>query len=129
MILEIFRCIRVGGRNCDLQQIGHDGHHLSYFEMLGNWSFNGSYGRKRSISLAWNLLTDVYKLPPERLFVTYFNGCEKMGLLPDYETKEIWQSIGVDPERILPFGPDDNFWRMGLDGPCGPCTEIHYSFE
>lgn len=123
-----FRCIRVGGKNCDLQQIGHDGHHLSYFEMLGNWAFDDSYGREKSIKQAWNLLTNVYNLPPERLFVTYFGGCEKLGLLPDHDTKEIWRSMGVDPNRILPFGEADNFWRMGLDGPCGPCTEIHYSF-
>ena len=127
--LHIKRCIRVGGKNCDLNQIGHDGHHLSYFEMLGSWAFDGSYGREKSIKLAWDLLTNVYKLPPERLFVTYFSGCEKLGLLPDNKTKDIWHSLGVDSSRILPFGATENFWHMGVDGPCGPCTEIHYSFK
>ena len=121
------KCIRVGGRNCDLEQVGHDGNHLTYFEMLGNWAFNGSYGREKSIKMAWETLTSIYELPEDRLYVTYFKGCDKLGLPPDLKTKEIWQSLGVYPERILPFGAKDNFWQMGIDGPCGPCTEIHYS--
>lgn len=121
------KCIRVGGKACDLEEVGHDGHHLSFFEMLGNWSFNGSYNRETAIKLAWDLLTNEYKIPKERLFVTYFNGCNKLGLPADEETKELWLANGVESQRILPFGADHNFWQMGLDGPCGPCTEIHFA--
>ncbi len=121
------RCIRVGGKDCDLEQVGHDGHHLTFFEMLGSWSFNGSYGRERAIKLAWDLVTNHLSLPEKNLFITYFGGCERLGLPPDNEAKEAWLSIGVDPQRLLPFSSTDNFWQIGLDGPCGPCTEIHFS--
>lgn len=121
------KCIRVGGKACDLEQVGHDGHHHTFFEMLGNWAFKGAYGREKSCTMAWELLTNVYQLPPDRLFVTYFGGCDKLNLPADNETKQVWLSLGVDPKRILPFGATDNFWQMGFDGPCGPCTEIHYS--
>lgn len=75
------KCIRVGGKACDLSQVGHDGSHHTFFEMLGNWAFNGSYGRERACGMAWELLTKVYQLPPDRLFVTYFGGCDKLGKL------------------------------------------------
>ena len=121
------KCIRVGGKLCDLDQVGHDGHHHTFFEMMGNWAFNGSYGRSHSTKLAWKLLTEEYGIPKDRLYITYFGGCDKLGLPADNETKEVWLALGVDPERILPFDSKDNFWQMGLEGPCGPCTEIHYS--
>lgn len=75
--------------------------------------------------MAWELLTKCYGIDPNRLYVTYFNGDERMGLAPDLECKEIWQNIGVRTDHILPFGFEHNFWEMGLSGPCGPCTEIH----
>lgn len=95
------KCIRVGGKNCDLESVGYDGHHLTCFEMLGNWSFNGSYDREKSIQMAWKLLTDIYQLPKNRLFVTYFNGCDQLGLKADMETKEIWSSLGLNPGMSL----------------------------
>jgi alanyl-tRNA synthetase len=121
------KCIRIGGKACDLEQVGHDGHHHTFFEMLGSWAFNGSYGRTRSFQLAWDLLTKGYELPKDRLYVTYFSGCDKLGLPPDIESKEAWLALGLDLDRIHPMGVSDNFWQMGVDGPCGPCTEIYYS--
>ncbi|XP_072387690.1 alanine--tRNA ligase, mitochondrial isoform X1 [Diabrotica undecimpunctata] len=119
------KCIRVGGKHNDLSIVGTDGYHHTFFEMLGNWSF-GDYFKPEACKLAWDLLTKVYKLPKERLYVTYFKGNKTLGLEEDLETKEIWRQIGVPEDRILPFSLKDNFWEMGLVGPCGPCTEIHY---
>ncbi|KAJ8983104.1 hypothetical protein NQ317_001847 [Molorchus minor] len=118
------KCIRVGGKHNDLDIIGKDGYHHTFFEMLGNWSF-GAYFKTEACELAWDLLTNVYKLPASRLYVTYFKGDDKLGIEEDLETKEIWRKIGVSEEKILPFGITENFWEMGLTGPCGPCTEIH----
>ncbi|KAG5461913.1 MAG: alanyl-tRNA synthetase, partial [Olpidium bornovanus] len=92
--------------------------------MLGNWSF-GDYFKKEAISMAWELLTSVYKLDPERLYATYFAGDEKLGLPPDLEAKQIWLDLGVPERRVLPF-VKDNFWEMGDQGPCGPSSEISY---
>ncbi|XP_060519599.1 alanine--tRNA ligase, mitochondrial isoform X2 [Cylas formicarius] len=119
------KCIRIGGKHNDLNNVGRDGYHHTFFEMLGNWSF-GNYFKKEACQMAWELLTKVYKLPASRLYVTYFSGNTELNLPPDEETKHIWSTIGVEEERILPFGETDNFWEMGLVGPCGPCTEIHY---
>lgn len=120
------KCIRVGGKHNDLNAVGIDGYHHTFFEMLGNWSFN-DYFKEEACQLAWKLVTDKpFVLHPKRLYVTYFGGDEKNNLEPDLETKEIWRKLGVDKERILPFGLNDNFWEMGPYGPCGPCTEIHY---
>ncbi|KAK6618276.1 hypothetical protein RUM44_002727 [Polyplax serrata] len=119
------KCIRVGGKHNDLCQVGKDGTHHSFFEMLGNWSF-GDYFKKEACCMAWNLLTKVYRLPPERFYVTYFGGDYNLGLEPDLEVREIWRDIGVKTSHILPFGVENNFWEMGISGPCGPCTEIHY---
>ena len=93
--------------------------------MLGNWSF-GDYFKKEAINFSWELLTKVYGLSPERLYVTYFEGYEPQGLEPDLEAKELWRSVGVSEDHILPGDMKDNFWEMGEQGPCGPCSEIHY---
>ena len=93
--------------------------------MLGNWSF-GDYFKKETINYSWELLTKVYGLDPDRLYVTYFEGDEAGGLEPDDEAKEIWRSVGVRDENILPGNMKDNFWEMGDQGPCGPCSEVHY---
>ncbi|XP_044751595.1 alanine--tRNA ligase, mitochondrial [Coccinella septempunctata] len=119
------KCIRVGGKHNDLNVVGSDGYHHTFFEMLGNWSF-GDYFKAEACELAWKLLLDVYKIPSDRLYVTYFKGDEELKIEEDLETKEIWRSIGVSTDRIIPFGMSDNFWEMGEVGPCGPCTEIHY---
>ncbi|KAK8751123.1 hypothetical protein OTU49_013091, partial [Cherax quadricarinatus] len=119
------KCIRVGGTHNDLAQVGTDTFHHTFFEMLGSWSF-ADYFKKEACSMAWKLLTEVYKLPPNRLYITYFGGDDALGLEADKEVEEIWRSIGVPSNRIIPFGMKDNFWEMGMFGPCGPCTEIHY---
>jgi alanyl-tRNA synthetase len=93
--------------------------------MLGNWSF-GDYFKKEAIFFSWDLLTNVYGLSSDRLYVTYFEGNEKGGLEPDTEAKELWRSVGVAEDHILPGNMKDNFWEMGDQGPCGPCSEVHY---
>ncbi|XP_015593600.1 alanine--tRNA ligase, mitochondrial [Cephus cinctus] len=118
------KCIRVGGKHNDLDIVGFDTYHHTFFEMLGNWSF-GDYFKKEACEYAWKLLTGPYGISKHSLYVTYFAGNEKLGLKPDLECKDIWLSLGVPEDRVLPFGMQDNFWEMGLTGPCGPCTEIH----
>ena len=119
------RCIRVGGKHNDLDVVGSDCYHHTFFEMLGSWSF-GDYFKKEACEMAWELLTQKFYLPVDNLYVTYFAGSKEMNLDPDLETKEIWLSIGVPENRIFPFGAKFNFWEMGDVGPCGPSTEIHY---
>lgn len=121
------KCIRVGGKHNDLSAVGNDGYHHTFFEMLGNWSF-GDYFKEDACSYAWNLLTNVYDIPKEWLYVTYFGGDEKLGMSPDLECKDIWLKLGLPENKILPFGMEDNFWEMGISGPCGPCTEIYIDF-
>ncbi|XP_058288205.1 alanine--tRNA ligase, mitochondrial isoform X3 [Hylobates moloch] len=120
------KCVRAGGHHNDLEDVGRDLSHHTFFEMLGNWAFGGEYFKEEACNMAWELLTQVYGIPEERLWVSYFDGDPKAGLDPDLETRDIWLSLGVPTSRVLSFGPQENFWEMGDTGPCGPCTEIHY---
>uniref|UniRef100_A0A182NJT8 Alanine--tRNA ligase n=1 Tax=Anopheles dirus TaxID=7168 RepID=A0A182NJT8_9DIPT len=118
------KCVRVGGKHNDLSVVGTDSYHHTFFEMLGNWSF-GDYFKQEACAMAWDLLRNVYRIEPERVYVTYFGGDACLNLPADDECREIWLSLGIPPERVLAFGARDNFWEMGNSGPCGPCTEIH----
>ena len=117
------KCIRAGGKHNDLENVGYTARHHTFFEMLGNFSF-GDYFKKEAISFAWELLTEVYKLPKEKLYVTIY--------AEDDEAFDIWTKvIGLDADRVIRIGDNkgaryasDNFWMMGDTGPCGPCTEI-----
>ncbi|KAM4835251.1 LOW QUALITY PROTEIN: alanine--tRNA ligase, mitochondrial [Thomomys bottae] len=120
------KCVRAGGRHNDLEDVGRDLSHHTFFEMLGNWAFGGEYFKEEACSMAWELLTEVYCIPKDRLWVSYFGGDPKAGLDPDLESRDIWLSLGIPSSHVLSFGLQENFWEMGDTGPCGPCTEIHY---
>ena len=117
------KCLRVSGKHNDLEEVGVDTYHHTMFEMLGNWSF-GDYFKEEAISWAWELLTEVYKIPKDRLYVTVFEGDEIDKVPMDAESLEIWKRF-ISEDRIILASKKDNFWEMGETGPCGPCTEIH----
>jgi alanyl-tRNA synthetase len=117
------KCLRVSGKHNDLDEVGVDTYHHTMFEMLGNWSF-GDYFKEEAIAMAWELLTKVYELPKDRLYVTVFEGDASDNIGVDQESIDIWKSH-IDASRIIKASKKDNFWEMGDVGPCGPCTEIH----
>ena len=117
------KCLRVSGKHNDLEEVGHDTYHHTMFEMLGNWSF-GDYFKKEAIEWGWEFLTEVLKIDKSCLYVTVFGGDENEGLGKDMEAYEFWKQH-IDEDRILLGSKKDNFWEMGDQGPCGPCSEIH----
>ena len=122
-IADTQKCLRVSGKHNDLEEVGVDTYHHTLFEMLGNWSF-GDYFKEEAIAWAWELLTDVYKIDKNNLYVTVFEGDKKDGTEFDQEAYDFWASH-IDKDRILNGNKKDNFWEMGAQGPCGPCSEIH----
>lgn len=122
-IADTQKCLRVSGKHNDLEEVGIDTYHHTMFEMLGNWSF-GDYFKKEAIHWAWELLTEVYKIDKDILYVTVFEGNKEDNLPMDQEAYDIWKEL-ISEDRILMGNKKDNFWEMGDQGPCGPCSEIH----
>ena len=117
------KCLRVSGKHNDLEEVGKDTYHHTMFEMLGNWSF-GDYFKKEAINWAWEFLTEVLKIDKNNLYVSVFEGAKEDDLAFDQEAYDIWKDI-IDEDRIINGNKQDNFWEMGAQGPCGPCSEIH----
>ena len=122
-VADIQKCLRVSGKHNDLEEVGRDTYHHTMFEMMGNWSF-GDYFKKEAIAWAWEFLTEVLKIDKDKLYVTVFGGDAKDNLEPDNEAFEFWKEH-IDESRIIYGSKKDNFWEMGDQGPCGPCSEIH----
>ena len=122
-ICDTQKCLRVSGKHNDLEEVGHDTYHHTMFEMLGNWSF-GDYFKREAIDLAWELLTEVYNIDKDRLYVSVFEGSKDDDLTLDQESYDIWKER-IAENRIIKGSKKDNFWEMGDVGPCGPCSEIH----
>ncbi len=122
------KCMRVAGKHNDLEDVGQDDTHHTFFEMMGNWSF-GDYYKKEAISYAWELLTEVWELPKDRLYATVFK--DELGQIPtDDEAVKYWEAQpGFSMDRLFYLGRKENFWEMGDTGPCGPCSEIHYDLR
>src|SRR5216684_7608390 len=117
------KCVRAGGKHNDLENVGRTARHLTFFEMLGNFSF-GDYFKAEAVEYAWELITKVWKLDVNRLWFTVFEGGD--GVAADDEAAALWVKAGASKDRVLRFGKKDNFWSMGDTGPCGPCSEMHY---
>ena len=120
-VADVQRCFRT----TDIEEVGNTARHLTFFEMLGNWSF-GDYFKEESIPWGWELSTEGFGFDPERIWVTVFEGDEELGLGPDEEAIEIWRAVGVPDERIVQLPRSENFWQAGPTGPCGPCSELYF---
>src|SRR5215813_9847345 len=119
-LADVQKCFRT----TDIEEVGNTARHMTFFEMLGNWSF-GDYFKAETIPWGWELSTEGFGMDPEKIWVTVFGGDEELGLGPDEEAIEIWRATGVPDERIVHLGRKDNFWQGGPTGPCGPCSELY----